>query len=86
MKRGIFVLFAILLLTLPLRADESSLEIFDKLKSLIISVSDSIKPAVVHIEVVKKKRDQRAEDQDDHHRLAPLRRQKRYLDVAQQRR
>ena len=61
MKRGIFVLFAILLLTLPLRADESSLEIFDKLKSLIISVSDSIKPAVVHIEVVKKKRDQRFE-------------------------
>lgn len=43
------------------RCDEGSLEIFDKLKSLIISVSDSIKPAVVHIEVVKKKRDQRFE-------------------------
>jgi serine protease Do len=41
--------------------DDGSLEIFDKLKSLIISVSDSIKPAVVHIEVVKKKRDQRFE-------------------------
>jgi serine protease Do len=41
--------------------DEGGLEIFDKLKSLIISVSDSIKPAVVHIEVVKKQRDQRFE-------------------------
>jgi serine protease Do len=42
-------------------ADDGGLEIFDKLKSLIISVSDSIKPAVVHIEVVKKKNEQRYE-------------------------
>ncbi|MEE9554327.1 MAG: trypsin-like peptidase domain-containing protein [candidate division Zixibacteria bacterium] len=42
-------------------ADDGSLEIFDKLKSLIISVSDSLKPSVVHIEVIKKSNDQRYE-------------------------
>ncbi|UCE66493.1 MAG: trypsin-like peptidase domain-containing protein [Candidatus Zixiibacteriota bacterium] len=61
MRRQIFILLAVMFLSIPARADNGSLEIFDKLKSLIISVSDSIKPAVVHIEVVKKKRDQRFE-------------------------
>lgn len=42
-------------------AQDDGLQIFDKLKSLIISVSDSIKPAVVHIEVVKKDNGQRFE-------------------------
>jgi len=54
-------LLTVFLFSIPGRCDDSGLEIFDKLKSLIISVSDSIKPAVVHIEVVKKKRDQRFE-------------------------
>ncbi len=40
-------------------AQQKGLEIFDELKSLIISVSDSITPAVVHIEVVKKQDTQR---------------------------
>ncbi len=61
MRRQVFILLAAMFLSIPARADNESLEIFDKLKSLIISVSDSIKPAVVHIEVVKKKRDQRFE-------------------------
>lgn len=61
MRRYILIFIAVMYLAMPARADNESLEIFDKLKSLIISVSDSIKPAVVHIEVVKKKRDQRFE-------------------------
>ncbi len=61
MKRFIFIFIAVMYLAIPARGNNESLEIFDKLKSLIISVSDSIKPAVVHIEVVKKKRDQRFE-------------------------
>ncbi|UCC81171.1 MAG: trypsin-like peptidase domain-containing protein [Candidatus Zixiibacteriota bacterium] len=61
MRRLIFIFIAVMYLAIPARSDNESLEIFDKLKSLIISVSDSIKPAVVHIEVVKKKRDQRFE-------------------------
>ncbi len=40
-------------------AQQKGLELFDELKSLIISVSDSITPAVVHIEVVKKQDTQR---------------------------
>jgi serine protease Do len=44
------------------RASEGKgLEIFDELKNLIISVSDAMKPAVVHIEVVKKENTQRYE-------------------------
>ncbi len=42
-------------------AQQKGLEIFDELKSLIISVSDSMKPAVVHIEVVKKENTDRYE-------------------------
>jgi S1-C subfamily serine protease len=41
------------------QAQSKGLEIFDELKSLIISVADSITPAVVHIEVVKKQDTQR---------------------------
>jgi S1-C subfamily serine protease len=41
------------------RVQNKGLELFDELKSLIISVSDSITPAVVHIEVVKKQDTQR---------------------------
>jgi serine protease Do len=41
------------------RAQGKGLALFDELKSLIISVSDSITPAVVHIEVVKKEDTQR---------------------------
>lgn len=52
------------LLLIPIssvRADNKGLQIFDELKSLIISVSDSITPAVVHIEVIKKQDTQRFE-------------------------
>ena len=41
------------------QAQTKGLQIFDELKSLIISVADSITPAVVHIEVVKKQDTQR---------------------------
>jgi serine protease Do len=41
------------------KPQSKGLAIFDELKSLIISVSDSITPAVVHIEVVKKQDTQR---------------------------
>ncbi len=41
------------------QAQSRGLEIFDELKSLIISVADTITPAVVHIEVVKKHDTQR---------------------------
>lgn len=34
--------------------DEKTLKLFDDLQRMIVSVSDSIKPSVVHIEVVKK--------------------------------
>jgi len=61
MRKPIFVLLSIMFLSMTARGDNESLEIFDKMKSLIISVSDAIKPAVVHIEVVKKRRDQRFE-------------------------
>jgi serine protease Do len=58
---------ALLIITMALfsfkisSAQNKGLEIFDELKSLIISVSDSITPAVVHIEVVKKQDTQRFE-------------------------
>ena len=61
MKKMILASILFGLFSLPAWGDNSGLEIFDQLKSLIISVSDSIKPAVVHIEVVKKVRDQRFE-------------------------
>ena len=41
------------------QAQSKGLEIFDELKSLIIDVADTITPAVVHIEVVKKQDTQR---------------------------
>lgn len=61
MKR-IFTVTILILATWSMTfADDNGLEIFDKLKSLIISVSDSLKPSVVHIEVIKKSNDQRYE-------------------------
>lgn len=61
MKRIFTVTVLILAIWGMTFAADSGLEIFDKLKSLIISVSDSIKPSVVHIEVIKKSNDQRYE-------------------------
>jgi len=61
MYRRIAVLIFLLIIPSVAAADDDGLAIFDKLKSLIISVSESIKPAVVHIEVVKKANDQRFE-------------------------
>ena len=61
MKKILFGVILTLGTALTAPADEDGLAIFDKLKSLIISVSDSIKPAVVHIEVIKKTNDQRYE-------------------------
>jgi len=61
MKKILFGVILTLGTALAAPADEDGLAIFDKLKSLIISVSDSIKPAVVHIEVIKKTNDQRYE-------------------------
>jgi serine protease Do len=55
------VISLILLSSIGARAQENGLALFDELKSLIISVSDSITPAVVHIEVVKKQDTQRYE-------------------------
>lgn len=61
MKR-IFTVTILILATWGMTfAADDGLEIFDKLKSLIISVSDSLKPSVVHIEVIKKSNDQRYE-------------------------
>jgi serine protease Do len=61
MKKGRLILLAIIMVSLPVAASAQTkgLEIFDELKSLIISVADSITPAVVHIEVVKKQDTQR---------------------------
>jgi serine protease Do len=50
---------AILILPAAASAQTKGLELFDELKSLIISVADSITPAVVHIEVIKKQDTQR---------------------------
>lgn len=61
MKRIFTVTVLILAIWGMTFAADSGLEIFDKLKSLIISVSDSLKPSVVHIEVIKKSNDQRYE-------------------------
>ncbi len=61
MKRIFTVTILILAIWGMTFAGDSGLEIFDKLKSLIISVSDSLKPSVVHIEVIKKNNDQRYE-------------------------
>lgn len=46
-------------LTAPARSQ--GLQIFDDLQKLVISVSESVKPTVVHIEVVKKHNNQRYE-------------------------
>lgn len=61
MKKTLTTALAILTIFGTARSDDDGLEIFDRLKSLIISVSDSIKPSVVHIEVVKKRNNQRYE-------------------------
>jgi serine protease Do len=64
MHKPKIVLMALLFITISVttsHADQKGLEIFDELKSLIISVSDSITPAVVHIEVVKKQDTQKYE-------------------------
>ncbi len=61
MRRFLIIVLILVINSGFAHADDGSLEIFDKMKSLIISVSEAIKPAVVHIEVVKKKRDQRYE-------------------------
>ncbi len=61
MKRTGLIAAFLLIWSVSVRAQSDGIEIFDKLKFLIISVSDSIKPAVVHIEVVKKKNTQRYE-------------------------
>jgi serine protease Do len=61
MKKGILAIIVAMMAFSVTNADDEGLELFDKLKSLIISVSDAIKPAVVHIEVVKKRNDQRFE-------------------------
>jgi serine protease Do len=59
MKKGIifFVLIFLVLLQMSLlqaREKEEVLALFNQLEQVIISVSNTIKPAVVHIEVVKK--------------------------------
>jgi serine protease Do len=59
MKRVLSTILALVLMTVTAQAQNKGLEIFDELKSLIISVADSITPAVVHIEVVKKQDTQR---------------------------
>lgn len=61
MKKGILIILVVTAAFSLARPDDGGLELFDKLKSLIISVSDAIKPSVVHIEVVKKRNDQRFE-------------------------
>jgi len=61
MKRILLIAALIMVIVRPAPADDDGLAIFDKLKSLIISVSNSIKPAVVHIEVISKTDDQRFE-------------------------
>jgi serine protease Do len=61
MKKTLIAAFVLMVMFGNARSDNGGLEIFDRLKSLIISVSDSIKPSVVHIEVVKKKNNQRYE-------------------------
>jgi len=58
---AIMALLFIMVSVPKIYADSKGLEIFDELKSLIISVSDSITPAVVHIEVIKKQDTQRFE-------------------------
>lgn len=61
MKKMILALCIIFSLSGATQAQNKGLEIFDELKSLIISVADSVTPAVVHIEVVKKQDTQRYE-------------------------
>jgi len=61
MKKLLFTLMIIFATAVSAPADDDALVLFDKLKSLVISVSESIKPAVVHIEVIKKSNDQRYE-------------------------
>ncbi len=55
----ISIVAMVLLLPGIVAAQTKGLELFDELKTLIISVADSITPAVVHIEVIKKQDTQR---------------------------
>ncbi|HBZ01767.1 MAG TPA: peptidase [candidate division Zixibacteria bacterium] len=64
MKKGFLLTLCLIVLTFANalakpQVQNKGLAIFDELKSLIISVADSITPAVVHIEVVKKQDTQR---------------------------
>jgi serine protease Do len=60
-KVAFLIMFLVAISFNGARAQDRGLALFDELKSLIISVSDSITPAVVHIEVVKKQDTQRYE-------------------------
>ncbi len=60
-KVTFFIMVLVVTSFTGVRAQDKGLALFDELKSLIISVSDSITPAVVHIEVVKKQDTQRYE-------------------------
>ena len=59
MRLIIPTILAAIALTTPARSQ--GLQIFDDLQKLVISVSESVKPTVVHIEVVKKHNNQRYE-------------------------
>ncbi len=57
MTRQIAIFMAVLWLSIPIRGQ--GLEIFHNLQDLIIGISETVKPTVVHIEVVKKVNSQR---------------------------
>jgi serine protease Do len=57
MKIGVKAI--LIILALKLAAYGQGLGIFDQMQDVIISVSETVKPTVVHIEVVKKHNDQR---------------------------
>ena len=59
MNRSVFLVA--LLMIWPIISYGQGLEIFNDLQDLIISVSEQVKPTVVHIEVVKKQNTQRYE-------------------------
>lgn len=63
MKSILLTAVMVLTTTVPVFADESEhiLQIFEDLKNIIISVSESIKPSVVHVDVVQKINNQKFE-------------------------
>jgi Do/DeqQ family serine protease len=63
MKNILLTAVMVLTTTVPVFADESEhiLQIFEDLKNIIISVSESIKPSVVHVDVVQKINNQKFE-------------------------